>query len=395
MHDTNKNKKESVFVDLFKLSLTLFVILIVCLISFPSPVFSYDANHIFDEKITFQIVQNTTLCKDCVMLITNLTKLSSIINEMRDNISFQENFSDDYYDACNNSLLINSQGIVENRLRFDFTIYPRDVENYEIRYWISDYFGNIVRTPFVTRNTNLKQFTPTTNELFQLYTIHSELSIDGCNSTITAEKNVFYVNENFAMPEDEDDEIDYDFSVVAIEHVYQENNLKYDSSVEIRIKFVNRGNRDSISIYVIDKNNKIISDILGFDAFRNSNAVITQKLMIDSQCSNDENVTIVMTGFGLSDMRQVLLRCSNPVVGGSIDIDSNVTLSPTNLIESNNNDAEVQGNIISNLIFNDSQNLLDFSVLYSGRSHRALNNLPKIIFISLIFVSVVFIKYKL
>ncbi|MBU0757056.1 MAG: lamin tail domain-containing protein [Nanoarchaeota archaeon] len=54
---------------------------------------------------------------------------------------------------------------------------------YEIRYWVEDLFGNIIKTPYATTNTNKKSYTPHLTEADEVMFIKSEITYLACNDT--------------------------------------------------------------------------------------------------------------------------------------------------------------------------------------------------------------------
>lgn len=388
----------------FKHKITIFIFLI--------SISSLETFSIYESpKIEFEIFynsndfENNSKCDSCIFFGIENSKFFEIMysvkksmNETNENPNGGSNHT--HHDVCNSEFKIIAEYFTENNIRFGFEILPDEPDEYEIKYWIEDFFGNVMRNPFVTRNTNMKQFTPSLDYFFHVYKIKSELVIEGCNSTIHGERYLTFLNRDFELEvDDDDDESIGDSPYVLIDHVYLENHLRHGSSFDVRVKFFNPGNRQKLSIYVVDATGKLISNQIEFDVFRNSYATITQNLILGDECFGDSLVEIIIEGFGAQNTRGVFLSCPNP-----IDLNED----PENLIsekeeeltfslfnDESENDTLIEGSVLNEIFLGNSSNIFDFPVIYLSKSLRGISILPKVMLVSLVSVLVLVARYKL
>lgn len=345
-----------------------------------------------DSSITFVLSKaDKEICEDCIPFFIPRSELLYLFKEselLHNKTNTMNNSS------CAYEFKINTERVHNDTLRFSYDILPENPSSFEIKYWVEDYFGNVVRNSFITSNTNWKQFTPNFLDKYQVFLIKSELIILECNATYNAEKWVIVSNLDFEEEDaEEKEEADFENSFVEVEHVYLANTLRFGRFVDVRIRFVNFGNRDSLYLYVVDEYNQTISQVIHFDVFRNSDAVITQSIFVEDFCIENKSASVVIEGFGDSDRKNIFLNCPNPVKIETTEvIDEKVDLS-TEL------KSEVQGSyesVASNFrIDNLLHNIPNFpDIIYSSRGQRTKSVFPTIFMFSLISALAVFIKYK-
>ncbi len=334
--------------------------------------------------IVSNMVDNS--CEDCIAFLIPRYKLISLLeeNELSEN---KTNVQND--DSCEYDFTIVMERVHNGTLRFSYELNPRP-PSFEIIYWVENYDGNVVRNPFVTSNTNWKQFTPSFDENYQVFLLKSELSTPDCNKTHYAEKWAVVVNPNFEEKKEEESELEN--SKVEIQHIYSANTLKFGEEVMLRIKFVNLGNRDSIHLYVVNESSELISEVVEFDVFRNSNAVITQSIAIDEICKEDKSVSIIIEGFGSINEEAIYMNCPNPMKVKSDEPDEIIELANMKQVPIETNKTVTSSFSIDSLLYNIS----NFpSTIYSSRSQRTKSFLPSVVILSAIFAIAVVARYKL
>lgn len=128
---------------------------------------------------------------------SNLT--TDIIGDFEENASNVGNISNlslciNYFDIKFIDYENITNPIVEGKLLYKF---DTDVANFNITYWISDYFGNIVKDKKITDNKNKKQFTPKDGSVHVVNGILED-SLNNC---------IYYANRTFVFYKENDDEI--------------------------------------------------------------------------------------------------------------------------------------------------------------------------------------------
>ncbi|MFW5852968.1 MAG: hypothetical protein ACOCUR_02975 [Nanoarchaeota archaeon] len=282
------------------------------------------------------------------------------------------------YEDCDFNLEIISDDWTKEKIFFSYDVLPIEPENYTIEYWIEDYFGDTVRLPFSTKNTNPKQFTPNPDYPFSLYRIVSELKVYGCNNSFSASKDVLFIDDDKHEVEDEDSSISH----IEINHIYGERTLKYGEPVDVKFSFSNTGTKDNVVLYVVDDDEDKLSDDVDFFVFGGSEATMTQRIPIYENCHGNMTGYVVARAFGITSKKEIHLECENPIIAdGNNSENMTVADSSDELLGYTEDpppfDGFFNGSITSS--FSSDVILPDNSLpwqIYLGRSYRPITYLP-------------------
>ena len=105
---------------------------------------------------------------------------------------------------CNMTLQIKTPKDLfeDEKITFSHEISGK-IENYSIVYWIEDLFGNILKEPVATTNTNSKQFTPKPHENDMVIVIKAKLEV-ACqifdNNSAIAQKIIIFKSGTYNPP---------------------------------------------------------------------------------------------------------------------------------------------------------------------------------------------------
>ncbi|MBN1377581.1 lamin tail domain-containing protein [Candidatus Woesearchaeota archaeon] len=143
--------------------------------------------------------------------------------------------------------------VYNNKETIEFcNIIEPDAYSFEIEYWVEDLFGNIIKKPYNTTNSNKKSYTPSIEEEEKVLIIKNRLLSINCsniNNKTSSEKYVIVKNENDALDED---------SHIEIKEANPED-IKFGETLFIDLKAY-KGNTNKNVIYVYIKGEEKISE---------------------------------------------------------------------------------------------------------------------------------------
>jgi hypothetical protein len=217
-----------------------------------------------------------------------------------------------------------ADNIYENndKLNFEFGIKEKASNSsdsqpnlpFEFEYWIIDIFGDMIREK--TRSSTLeKQFT--VNNKRDLDILYIEGAVYSyCNDSNLSNNNVsetiMVFNKNSNIMDKDINQSSATKSLIKILNVYNENKLKFGSSVEVKLEVtkVNTA-KHSLQAYVEDSDGKKVSEITKLSVF---GTFFSQELSIyvklkDSKgvCSN--RYYLVVEGLDSKDMQILNIDC--------------------------------------------------------------------------------------
>lgn len=234
----------------------------------------------------FEKVGNHTICGEI--------KNTSIkdINISNDYICFKVFVIDTTKTPCDISINISSENIFDQKAEYYFNI-NNDSFYYNIEYYITDIFGNIVKDKTNTSNTNKKSFTPNTKD--QVYVIQSKLKVF-CNDTNLMNNQY---NKTIIIKGDEKEKT----SSLQIDKIYTgtDDRVKFGEIVFVKLK-VYKGNDTKYSIKAYIDGSKKISKETTFNIYDNYEEVeLKIPIALYSNCKNkykDGQYKVIIEGLG-------------------------------------------------------------------------------------------------
>jgi len=193
----------------------------------------------------------------------NYTICGKIISSTIDDLNKEDDIS------CKNISVINTLGIPCNislnigtwkNLYFNEpTVFYLNLNNesfpFVIEYWVEDLFGNIVKKPINTTNTNKKSFSPRFDEPDKAFLIKANLVFIACNDS---NKDDNYAEKLFVVKGKEPEKE----SKIEITDLYlnKDNEIEFGKSLKAKLNiYKGDSTKNVISIWAEDKKGKKIS----------------------------------------------------------------------------------------------------------------------------------------
>ncbi len=266
-----------------------------------------DLGHILMDEISRLHILSNVLSEDGGL---NLIDDDTIMPDDVCIHSFDEMRKDDI--CTESSFSIVADDIQEERIYFSFELEPATNSDINVTYWITDIYGDVVRTPFTSSNLDEKQFTPSVDG-HAAFEIIAELDIKGCNETYDASSVVVFVEEAEDEGIQDDDSNESSGYDLEIEHIYSSNNVRFGDELDARLHMANEDSVSDSELYVIDEHGEIISYVEHFGFFRGSHATSTRSVKLHEECSRDSVATLVLEAFGKRAEKEVFILCENPI----------------------------------------------------------------------------------
>lgn len=201
---------------------------------------------------------------------------------------------------------------LELNFRVNETTFP-----YFITYNIQDFFGNTIRKNNITgkiSNTKLKP-----DKILDIYFIEAFI-YPACNDTNlfnnNISKEIIIINnstqENNTNKNTSSINQPSTDSYLKIDSIYDNNNLKFGDSLRLKLKILKiNTSKSSIQSYVIDNDNKKVSEITKFSIFGDD---IFQEMSIyinlKDECKQSDIYYVVVEGLSAVDKMPVQIICN-------------------------------------------------------------------------------------
>jgi hypothetical protein len=244
---------------------------------------------------TFNETGNYTLCG----IILNSTINDS--NSSNDIICFEKNVIDGSITTCDITLNISSEDIFNDTMKFSFQI-NNDSFNYDITYYVTDLFENMLKETQITQNTNQKTFTP--NDNLQAYVIRASL-FPICNDSNLSNNNaskIIYLKHTDETSELE--ELDSE-SYIDVSDIYlgTDEKVTFGSTFRVGLSiYKGETTNNSISAYVQDNVGNKISKTTSFNLYDNyAISDFTVPILLESNCNgefSDGEYDLIIEGIG-------------------------------------------------------------------------------------------------
>ncbi|MFH1439753.1 MAG: hypothetical protein ABIG89_04250 [Candidatus Woesearchaeota archaeon] len=226
-----------------------------------------------------------------------------------------------------------------------------------IEYWISDLFGNMIRSKINTTNTN-KQFTPKIDDRIGVFLING-LIYPLCNDTNEINN---YVSEMIIVVNNNSDSniniIEENIkSNIDIKLIYNSNKLKFGNDVKAKIEFF-KGNttKNTLNAYIIDQNGKKVSETTTlsiFGKYISQELSLSVRLKDDCEQSNGNKYYLVAEGFGVSAKQSISISCETN--GDKTKTKTKAVAEPKSTLKSTKSN-EIKEKIDSNILTLNSSN---------------------------------------
>lgn len=238
---------------------------------------SFNGN-IISEEIIYPTFKSYTTTKTGIFY-SEIPGLYTICGDILESSINDNNIFNNNY--CMNITVINSSSnscnisfrvvlddkIVNNgeKVYFDFELDNNEYA-FEIEYYISDLYGNILKNKVITKNTNKKSFTPNIKELDRIYILNSKLLNIACNNTFENQtlKNTILIKGN-QNQEEIISELSNELSIELVRPPLS-NSYKFGEFVNIKLDVI-KGNSKKSSIKLKVKNSRIISEEISLNVY--------------------------------------------------------------------------------------------------------------------------------
>ncbi len=213
---------------------------------------------------------------------------------------------------CSVSLNIDTEKQVydsDEKIKFYNLLNNKSFE-FEIEYLITDIFGNIVKQPVITSNTNRKSYSPSKNTNEKVYFIRSELLWVGCNNSNNesqAEKLVV------VLPSSVDDKAETtEKNTIKIDKIYSSSGgVVFGDVVEVKLKITKGDSKKSAVAAYIKGANKV-SETVNFNVYgRDQSFDITIPIQLKMNCDNKFKLgryELIIEGLGVELNEQIDIK---------------------------------------------------------------------------------------
>lgn len=215
-------------------------------------------------------------------------------------------------------------GILNNLSEKD---YP-----FEITYWVEDLFGRLVKQPVITKNLNMKSFTPNIESPVEVFVIRSNLTSIACNNNAThvSDSALIIVVNNDTQSDDVEDILE---SEIVIEEVDagSDNTARFGDSFVLSMSLM-KGDTRKYAVK-ISSPDKIFEPITLHVPNKNSIISLKIPIFLVRNCNNkydDGDYQIIVEGLGVSDTTKIRVEgkisanCEASVDKSSDDITTTV-----------------------------------------------------------------------
>ncbi|MBD3203325.1 hypothetical protein GF327_03465 [Candidatus Woesearchaeota archaeon] len=210
--------------------------------------------------------------------------------------------------ACNVSLKIDTEKLFYNnseRISFKNNL-SNESFSYKITYWITDLFGNYIKDPYTTQNTNKKSYTANIKETDQVLIIKSNITNIACNDSYKkdnyAEKMVIIKGKKDLN------------SNLKIDKIYTGSDNKASFGDFLRVRFsAYKGDtqKTSVKTWIEDDENRV-----SYITYSNINSKydeteITVPVRIKPNCNEkyrEGRYSVVVSGLDVEDRKDVVLK---------------------------------------------------------------------------------------
>lgn len=275
----------------------------------------------------FLVFENTTTKEDIGCSTTNTGELTmnqtgnyTICGRIINSTVNDTNSSNDF--ACKNFTVIDTSSVPCNisiNLSSENTIYLTNESIkfynnlndetflYTIEYWKEDLFGTQIGSRTNTTNTNQKSWSPSIDELDQVFFIKNRIAYVACNDTNStddySEKMVVVRGTNRT-----------DNSIIQIDEVYlgSDDKAKFGDSLRFKV-IIYKGNSTKTSVQAwLEGNGEKISKTTSTNIYGNyQNHTITIPVQIEANCNgaiSDGNYDLVVEGLDVSGRETVYVE---------------------------------------------------------------------------------------
>jgi len=247
----------------------------------------------------------------------NYTICGQIINSTVDDINKEDDIS------CRNISVINTLNIPCNislnigtwkNLYFDEpTVFYLNLNNetftFIIEYWVEDLFGNVVKNPINTTNTNKKSFSPKLDEPDRAFIIKASLAFIACNDS---NKDDNYAERLFVVKGDEPAKE----SKIEISELYlnKDNAIEFGEALKAKISiYKGDSTKNVVSVWAENqKANKISTETSKITITKKfSENIITVPIQLKLNCDSklDEGRHfLVVEGLGIKTKKEFLVK---------------------------------------------------------------------------------------
>ncbi|MBU3941470.1 MAG: hypothetical protein KKF74_01000 [Nanoarchaeota archaeon] len=247
----------------------------------------------------------------------NYTICGQIINSTVDDINKEDDIS------CRNISVINTLNIPCNislnigtwkNLYFDEpTVFYLNLNNetftFIIEYWVEDLFGNVVKNPINTTNTNKKSFSPKLDEPDRAFIIKASLAFIACNDS---NKDDNYAERLFVVKGEEPAKE----SKIEISELYlnKDNAIEFGEALKAKISiYKGDSTKNVVSVWAENqKANKISTETSKITITKKfSENIITVPIQLKLNCDSklDEGRHfLVVEGLGIKTKKEFLVK---------------------------------------------------------------------------------------
>jgi len=239
--------------------------------------------------------------------------ISSTVND--------QNKEDDI--SCKNISVINTLDIPCNvslnigtwkSIYFDEpTVFYLNLNNetfpFVIEYWVEDLFGNVVKNPINTTNTNKKSFSPKLDEPDKAFMIKSRIAFIACNDS---NKEDNYAEMLFVVKGEEPAKE----SKIEISELYlnKDNAIEFGKTLKVKLSiYKGDSTKNVISVWVEDqKANKISTETSKITAEKRfSESILTVPVQLKLNCDkklDEGRYFLVVDGLGIKAKKEFLVK---------------------------------------------------------------------------------------
>ncbi len=247
----------------------------------------------------------------------NYTICGQIINSTVDD----QNKEDDI--SCKNISVINTLGIPCNislnigtwkNLYFNEpSVFYLNLNNesfpFVIEYWVEDLFGNIIKKPINTTNTNKKSFSPRFDEPDKAFLIKARIIFVACNDS---NKEDNYAEKLFVV-KGEEPEKESKIEIVEL-YLNKDNEIEFGKSLKAKLNiYKGDSTKNVISIWAEDKKGKKISTetskLTITKKFSDNLLTIPVQLKLNCDSKLDEGKHyLVVNGLGIKTKKEFMIK---------------------------------------------------------------------------------------
>jgi len=247
----------------------------------------------------------------------NYTICGKIINSTINDLNKEDDIN------CKNISVINTLGIPCNvslnigtwkNIYFNEpTVFYLNLNNesfpFAIEYWVEDLFGNIIKKPINTTNTNKKSFSPRFDEPDKAFLIKANIVFVACNDS---NKEDNYAERLFVVKGEEPEKK----SKIEIAELYlnKDNEIEFGKTLKAKLNiYKGDSTKNVISVWVEDKKGKKISTetskITITKKFSDNLLTIPVQLKLNCDSKLDEGRHyLIVDGLGIKEKKEFMIK---------------------------------------------------------------------------------------